>query len=112
GTLFAAALYPVVDHPLPEAVSGVTTMQINLRWYEGAGMTLLMSNKRHEEEFIIQPIVAIMFCILTACAVYVVGRVYVESSLIPRVLKEQTDRKTKEKKEFEASIKSETKKDK
>ncbi|ORX69179.1 hypothetical protein DL89DRAFT_268187 [Linderina pennispora] len=112
GTLVAAAMYPVVDHPLPETVSGVTTMQINLRWYEGSAMTLLMSNKRHEEDFIIQPIVALMFCILTACAVYVVGRVYVESSLIPRVLKEETDRKAKARKEFEDSVKKETKKDK
>ncbi|ORX63595.1 hypothetical protein DL89DRAFT_273207, partial [Linderina pennispora] len=103
---------PSRDHPLPETVSGVTTMQINLRWYEGSAMTLLMSNKRHEEDFIIQPIVALMFCILTACAVYVVGRVYVESSLIPRVLKEETDRKAKARKEFEDSVKKETKKDK
>ncbi|KAJ1901116.1 hypothetical protein LPJ66_000996 [Kickxella alabastrina] len=88
GNLVAGAVYPVIDQPLPETVSGVTTMQFNQRWYEGTGMTVLMATKRHEEAFIIQPVVAIMFCILTACVVYVVGRVYVEGALIPKVLKE------------------------
>ncbi|KAJ2161972.1 hypothetical protein GGF46_001068 [Coemansia sp. RSA 552] len=88
GRLLAAAVYPVADQPLPEAVSGITTMQFYQRWYEGGGLSILMANRRHEEEFIIQPVVAIMFCILTACAMYVIGRVYVEGSLIPRVLAE------------------------
>ncbi|KAJ2786468.1 hypothetical protein GGI15_001497 [Coemansia interrupta] len=86
GNLVAASIYPVVDQALPETVGGVSTMQFNLRWYEG--MSVLMANKRHEEEFIIQPVVALMFCILTACFVYVVGRVYVEGSVIPRILRE------------------------
>ncbi|KAJ2314446.1 hypothetical protein IWW54_000911 [Coemansia sp. RSA 2705] len=44
-----------------------------------------MANQRAEEEFIISPIVALMFCVLTACAVYVAGRVYVEGTLVPRI---------------------------
>ncbi|KAJ2719312.1 hypothetical protein GGI07_005287 [Coemansia sp. Benny D115] len=102
GNLVAASVYPVVDQALPETVAGVCTMQFNLRWYEGAGITVLMANKRHEEEFIIQPVVAVMFCILTACIVYVVGRVYVESSLIPRLLKEKAHRRTDSKGQSEA----------
>ncbi|PIA13154.1 hypothetical protein COEREDRAFT_99740 [Coemansia reversa NRRL 1564] len=88
GIILAAAMYPVTEQPLPETVSGITTMQFSQKWYEGGGLSVLMANKRSEEEFIIQPVVAIMFCILTACAVYVVGRVYVESTLIPRTLAE------------------------
>ncbi|KAJ2798336.1 hypothetical protein H4R20_004859 [Coemansia guatemalensis] len=88
GILLAAAVYPVTDQPLPETVSGVTTMQFSQKWYDGGGLSVLMANRRSEEEFIIQPVVAVMFCILTACAVYVVGRVYVESTLIPRALAE------------------------
>ncbi|KAJ1663294.1 hypothetical protein IW140_005145 [Coemansia sp. RSA 1813] len=88
GNLIAASVYPVVDHALPQTVGGVSTIQITQKWYEGAGMSTLMANKRHEEEFIIQPIVALMFCILTACIVYVAGRVYVESSVIPRAIKD------------------------
>ncbi|KAJ2397555.1 hypothetical protein GGI23_003496 [Coemansia sp. RSA 2559] len=87
GNLVAASVYPVVDHALPQTVAGVSTVQIVQKWYEGAGMSTLMANKRHEEEFIIQPIVALMFCILTACIVYVAGRVYVESSVIPHAIK-------------------------
>ncbi|KAJ2004563.1 hypothetical protein GGI04_001178 [Coemansia thaxteri] len=90
GNLMAASVYPVVDQPLPETASGVTTMQFNLKWYEGTGLSVLMANKRYEEHFVIEPVVAVMLCILTACIVYVVGRVYVEGSLIPRVLKEQS----------------------
>ncbi|KAI8321632.1 hypothetical protein GQ54DRAFT_297900 [Martensiomyces pterosporus] len=115
GNLVAASIYPIVDHPLPETVSGVTTMQFNQRWYEGTGMAVLMANKRHEEEFIIHPVVAVMFCILTACIVYVVGRVYVESSLIPRVLREHGDNKAQSLKEFSDANKAqqpETKKTK
>ncbi|KAJ2850420.1 hypothetical protein IWW36_001910 [Coemansia brasiliensis] len=88
-----AAIY-AVGRPLPNSVPGVTTMQFNTKWYEGAGLSTLMANKRHQEEFIISPIVAIMFCILSACAVYVIGRVYVESYLIPRLLKKQDTKKT------------------
>ncbi|KAJ2783582.1 hypothetical protein H4R18_001635 [Coemansia javaensis] len=88
GTLVAAGVYPVADWPLPEAVGGITTLQFSQRWYEGSSLAVLMANRRSEEEFIIQPVVAAMFCVLTACAVYVVGRVYVEGSLIPRVLAE------------------------
>ncbi|KAJ2553066.1 hypothetical protein EV175_003075 [Coemansia sp. RSA 1933] len=87
GNLVAASVYPVVDHALPQTVGGVSTVQIMQKWYEGAGLATLMANKRHEEEFIIQPIVALMFCILTACIVYVAGRVYVESSVIPHAIK-------------------------
>ncbi|KAJ1797641.1 hypothetical protein LPJ59_003007 [Coemansia sp. RSA 2399] len=87
GNLVAASVYPIVDHALPQTVAGVSTVQIAQKWYEGAGMSTLMANKRHEEEFIIQPIVALMFCILTACIVYVAGRVYVESSVIPHAIK-------------------------
>ncbi|KAJ1732558.1 hypothetical protein LPJ61_001988 [Coemansia biformis] len=86
GALAAAAVYPVDGQPLPEAVAGITTMQFNQRWYEGSGLSVLMANRRSEEEFVIQPVVAVMFCILTACAVYVVGRVYVEGTLVPRTL--------------------------
>ncbi|KAJ2614458.1 hypothetical protein H4S08_001691 [Coemansia sp. RSA 1365] len=88
GIILAAAMYPVTEQPLPETVSGITTMQFSQKWYEGGGLSVLMANKRSEKEFIIQPVVAIMFCILTACAVYVVGRLYVESTLIPRTLAE------------------------
>ncbi|KAJ1964494.1 hypothetical protein GGI12_001390 [Dipsacomyces acuminosporus] len=114
GNLVAASIYPIVDQPLPETVSGVTTMQFNQKWYEGAGLSILMANKRHEEEFIISPVVAIMFCILAGCIVYVVGRVYVESSLIPRILKENEQAKAKSLKEFKdsAAEKPETKKTK
>ncbi|KAJ1854110.1 hypothetical protein GGH12_004317 [Coemansia sp. RSA 1822] len=89
GQLVAGTIYPVADRPLPEAVSGVTTIIFSPRWYEGSSLSVLMANKRHEEEFIISPVVAVMFCILTACVVYVVGRVYVEGSLIPRILAKQ-----------------------
>ncbi|KAJ2890661.1 hypothetical protein IWW38_004012 [Coemansia aciculifera] len=95
GNLVAGSVYPVMDQPLPETVSGVTTMQFNQKWYEGTGLSVLMANKRHEEQFVIEPVVAIMFCILTACIVYVVGRVYVEGSLIPRAIKEHRDEKEK-----------------
>ncbi|KAJ2447786.1 hypothetical protein GGF42_005353 [Coemansia sp. RSA 2424] len=100
GNLVSGSVYPVIDQPLPETVSGVTTMQFNQKWYEGTGLSVLMANKRHEEAFVIEPVVAIMFCILTACIVYVVGRVYVEGSLIPRALKEHRDEKDKAMKEF------------
>ncbi|KAJ2353637.1 hypothetical protein IWW50_000372 [Coemansia erecta] len=89
GQLVAGTVYPVADRPLPEAVSGVTTMMFSPRWYEGTSLSVLMANQRHEEEFVISPVVAVMFCILTACFVYVVGRVYVEGSLIPRILAKQ-----------------------
>ncbi|KAJ2821647.1 hypothetical protein FBU31_004835, partial [Coemansia sp. 'formosensis'] len=114
GNLVSGSVYPVVDQPLPETVSGVTTMQFNQKWYEGTGLSVLMANKRHEEEFVIEPVVAIMFCILTACIVYVVGRVYVEGSLIPRALKEHREEKDKAQKEFDAQTtgSSETKKTK
>ncbi|KAI9473365.1 hypothetical protein LPJ78_005568 [Coemansia sp. RSA 989] len=88
-----AAIY-AVGRPLPNSVPGVTTMQFNTKWYEGTGLSTLMANKRHQEEFIISPIVAIMFCILSACVVYVIGRVYVESYLIPQLLKQQGTKKT------------------
>ncbi|KAJ2447997.1 hypothetical protein EV183_005649 [Coemansia sp. RSA 2336] len=88
-----AAIY-AVGRPLPNQVPGVTTMQFNARWYEGTGLSTLMATKRHQEEFIISPIVAIMFCILSACVVYVIGRVYVESYLIPQLLKKQDTKKT------------------
>ncbi|KAJ2745051.1 hypothetical protein GGI20_002460 [Coemansia sp. BCRC 34301] len=102
GNLVSGSVYPVMDQPLPETVSGVTTMQFNQKWYEGTGLSVLMANKRHEEEFVIEPVVAVMFCILTACIVYVVGRVYVEGSLIPRVLKEHRGEKEKVMKNFDA----------
>ncbi|KAJ2689256.1 hypothetical protein IWW39_001603 [Coemansia spiralis] len=102
GNLVSGSVYPVMDQALPETVSGVTTMQFNQKWYEGTGLSVLMANKRHEEEFVIEPVVAVMFCILTACIVYVVGRVYVEGSLIPRVLKEHRDEKGRAQKEFGA----------
>ncbi|KAJ2510804.1 hypothetical protein H4217_007689 [Coemansia sp. RSA 1939] len=86
GNLIAAAVYPVADHALPQAVAGVSTIQIWQKWYDGAGLSTLMATRRHEDEFIIQPIVALMFCVLTACVVYVAGRVYVESSVIPRAV--------------------------
>ncbi|KAJ2080014.1 hypothetical protein H4R24_003386 [Coemansia sp. RSA 988] len=117
GILLAAAVYPVSEQPLPETVSGVTTMQFSQKWYEGGGLSVLMANKRSEEEFIIQPVVAIMFCILTACAVYVVGRVYVESTLIPRTLAEyeldlQANRKAESTSSTEQSSLEEPKKTK
>ncbi|KAJ2699212.1 hypothetical protein H4R19_005545 [Coemansia spiralis] len=86
GEVVAAAVYPVSGQPLPEAVAGIVTMQFSQKWYAGGGVSVLMANRRSEEEFVISPVVAAMFCILTACAVYVAGRVYVEGSLIPHVL--------------------------
>ncbi|KAJ1643293.1 hypothetical protein LPJ64_004930, partial [Coemansia asiatica] len=90
GRVVAAGLYPVNEHSLPRAVEGVVTLQFNVKWYAGGGLAVLMANQRYEEEFIIQPIVALMFCILTACLVYVVGRVYVEGWVIPRVIKQSS----------------------
>ncbi|KAJ2352810.1 hypothetical protein H4S02_013394 [Coemansia sp. RSA 2611] len=85
GSLLAGAIYPVTDTPLPGGVEGVTTMLFHRRWYQGPTTARLMANQRAEEEFIISPIVALMFCVLTACAVYVAGRVYVEGTLVPRI---------------------------
>ncbi|KAJ2227271.1 hypothetical protein IWW45_007110 [Coemansia sp. RSA 485] len=90
GRVVAAGLYPVIEHSLPAGVEGVVTLQFNVKWYAGGGLAVLMANQRYEEEFIIQPVVALMFCILTACLVYVVGRVYVEGWVIPNVLKKST----------------------
>ncbi|KAJ2803287.1 hypothetical protein H4R21_002095 [Coemansia helicoidea] len=86
GEVVAAAVYPVPGQPLPEAVAGITTMQFRQKWYAGSGLSVLMANRRAEEEFVISPVVAAMFCVLAACAVYVAGRVYVEGSLVPRIL--------------------------
>ncbi|KAJ1822787.1 hypothetical protein LPJ56_000969 [Coemansia sp. RSA 2599] len=91
GRVVAAGLYPVMESTLPKGVEGVVTLLFNVKWYAGGGLAVLMANQRYEEEFIIQPVVALMFCILTACLVYVVGRVYVEGWVIPKVLKQRCD---------------------
>ncbi|KAI9505904.1 hypothetical protein BX070DRAFT_218984 [Coemansia spiralis] len=97
GNIITGAVYSV-GHSLPETVAGVTTLQFNQKWYEGSGLSVLMANKRHEEEFIIQPVVALMFCLLTACLVYVAGRVYVEGTVIPRAIKMHEIQKNESKK--------------
>lgn len=91
GNLVAGAIFPIIDKALPETVSGVTTMQFSCKWYEGVGLDVLMVNLMNEAKLVIKPVVAVMLCIITACLMYVVGRVYVENSVIPNAIKQNKE---------------------